>query len=77
MGIHGYRFLDNPKSQWLEQAVSPARNLTAFTMIFQIRSASLQNPIQIACYGDRGDNCRLSVVITLNMTLEIIIESRR
>ncbi|CAB3988698.1 Hypothetical predicted protein, partial [Paramuricea clavata] len=78
MGIYAYNFRSNANFQWLEQEISPARNLTAFTMLFQIKRGGLfPNPSQIACYGDRGDDCRISVVINVNSTLEIIIESRR
>ena len=78
MGITSYEFPSQAASQWLEQAVSPPRDLTAFTMIFQIQTSMFfDKAIQIACYGNRGDDCHLSVVINANFTLEIIIESSR
>lgn len=78
MGITAYWFSAHAASQWLEQAVSPPRDLTAFTMIFQIQTSKFfDKAIQIACYGDRGDDCRLSVVINVNFTLEMMIESTR
>ena len=78
MGIRAYQFPSTATSQWLEQAVSPPRDLTAFTMIFQIMTKMhFDKPVQIACYGDQGDDCRLSVVINVNYTLEMIIGSTR
>lgn len=78
MGISAYAFPNTAASQWLEQAVSPPRDLTAFTMIFQLLSAmNTDKDVQIACYGDTGDDCRLSVVIKVNSTLEMIIGSTR
>ena len=78
MGITSYSFLADAAHQWLEQNVSPPRDLTAFTMIFQIwTNMHFIEPVQIACYGDRGDDCHLSVVINVNSTLEMIIESTR
>lgn len=78
MGIASQRFTSDAAQQWLEQEVSPPHDLTALTMIFQIRTnMGIIKPIQIACYGNQGDDCRLSVVINVNSTLETIIESTR
>ncbi len=53
-------------------------NLTAFTISFYLTMHVLPiDPYQIACYGDDGKNCALSVVIHANMTLEISIASTR
>lgn len=76
--ITSYSFQRFAKRQWLEQAVSPPQDLTAFTMIFQILTRMFfSEPVQIACYGDHGDACHLSLVININLTLEVIIESTR
>ena len=78
MGITPYRFTRDSASQWLEQEVSPPRDLTAFTMIFQIQTNMFfDKAVQIACYGEQGDDCRLSVVINANFTLEMVIGSTR
>lgn len=77
MGLQPYEFDSSISPQWLEQTISPPRDLEEFTMIFQILTGPVQKPGQIACYGDRGDNCRLSVVINANLSLEITIESTR
>ena len=59
-------------------SISPPVNLTAFTMSFYVESEFHPvNPYQIACYGDDGTKCALSVVIHSNMTLEISIVSTR
>ena len=78
MGIISYRFKADAAQQWLEQSVSPPQDLAAFTMIFQILTNMLfSKPVQIACYGDRGEDCRLSVVINANSTLEMVVESKQ
>ena len=78
MGITPYRFTGGSASQWLEQEVSPPRDLTAFTMIFQIQTNMFfDKAVQIACYGEQEDDCRLSVVINANFTLEMVIGSTR
>ena len=62
----------------LETSISPPVDLTAFTMSFYMESYVFPvNPYQIACYGDDGTSCALSVVIHANMTLEIVIASTR
>ena len=62
----------------LEKSISPPVNLTAFTISFYVESEFYPiNPYQIACYGDDGRNCALSVVIHANMTLEISLVSTR
>lgn len=76
MGIRSYDFMGNGQKQWMEQTISPPQDLTAFTMVFQIVIPGVP-PGQIACYGDRGDDCRLSVVLNANFSLEITIESTR
>ena len=76
MGIYSYYFRGSP--EWLEQQVSPPKDLTAFTMLFQALTDNIFNkPAQIACYGNEGEDCRLSVVINTNFTLGIVIESTR
>ena len=78
MGILSYDFMSNAQKQWMEQTISSPQDLTAFTMIFQILIAEKpRHPGQIACYGDRSDDCRLSVVMNANLSLEITIESTR
>ena len=77
MGIFGYEFPDTYQLQWLENEVSPQKDLTSFTMIFQIAGGFPSHPWQIACYGAQGDNCGLSVVINVNYTMEVNIESTR
>ena len=74
MGLYSYYF--HTSTQMLEQEVSPPKDLTAFTMVFQVQTDDYgQRPVQIACYGNEGEDCRLSVVINTNFTLGIIIES--
>ena len=80
MGIATHQFYSTAALKWLETEVSPPRHLTAFTIIFDLHFPSQRfptKPIQIACYGDQGTPCRLSIVIHVNVTLEIIIESTR
>lgn len=79
MGLQPYLFTAQAASQWIEQAVSPPRDLTAFTMMFQISTKMRfdDKAVQVACYGDQGDACHLSVVINVNYTLQVIIESTR
>ena len=79
---HAYTFSKEISTlQWLEQNVFPPKDLTALTMIFQLHISSakppIHHPFQIACYGNSGDDCRFSVAITVNLTLEVIIESKR
>ena len=79
-GISTYSFPIDGRtlSRWLEHQVSPPRRLTAFTIIFQMKCGFFPpNPYQIACYGDQGVPCRLSVVIHKNLTLETTIASTR
>ena len=76
MGLYPHRF--DTLSQMLEQNVSRPRDLNAFTMVFQVKTNNPpRTPVQIACYGNEGEDCRLSVVINANFTLGIIIESTR
>ena len=78
MGLQPYLFTAQTASQWIEQSVSPPRDLTAFTMIFQIRTRMhFDEAVQIACYGDQGNACHLSVVINANYTLQVVIGSTR
>ncbi|XP_028407922.1 uncharacterized protein LOC114530553, partial [Dendronephthya gigantea] len=78
LGIYAKYFPLTSYFQWLEHTVSPPRDLDAFTMFFQLRSQNPpSSPTQIACYGDSADDCRLSVVINANSTMEMIIESAR
>ena len=77
MGIVAYEFPDTHQLQWLEHEVSPPKDLTSFTIIFQTYGRYQSRPWQIACYGDEGDECRLSVVVNVNYTMEVIIESTR
>ena len=65
-------------AQFVEQEVSPPKDLVAFTIVFQVQTNNPHNrAVQIACYGNEGEDCRLSVVINANFTLGIIIESTR
>ena len=76
MGIYSYQFYGPTES--LEQNVSPPKDLTAFTLIFQtLTNNKVVRPNQMACYGNEGEDCRLSVVINTNFTLGITIESTR
>ncbi|CAB3977561.1 Hypothetical predicted protein [Paramuricea clavata] len=80
MGLPAHLFYSTSTFKWLETEVSPPRHLTAFTIIFDLsfsKDMFPTKPIQIACYGDQGSPCRLSIVIHVNVTLEIIIESTR
>ena len=77
MGIVGYEFPTTHQLQWLEHEVSPQKDLTSFTMIFQTYGDYPSHPWQIACYGDQGDECRLFVVVNVNYTMEVTIESTR
>ena len=78
MGIVPYHFKINAHKQWMEQTIPSPRDLTAFTLIFQILITDKPpQPGQIFCYGDRGDDCRLSMVMNANLSLDITLESTR
>ena len=76
MGIYSRVF--STTTQMLEQQVSPPKDITEFTMVFQVATNNyMDKTVQIACYGNEGEDCRLSVAINGNLTLGITIESTR